>query len=195
MTDKNYNNMVGLILYSGNPFAIRKMHEIIDCPKGDALRREIIATKYTVSTMTETQRIVFQRIAEGTFTIARSSFSEGETPLQYTTQIEFYHDMHRILRREVEVPMSSNIKAWYAIDEENNIAFRCNLTNVEIMKNKIYGDEPKVPPVMFCENLNISKLFYYMCCSIDYRNNECNKIEEVQAAYEFQDQIANLYKR
>lgn len=194
MEKKSYNNMIGLILYSGNPFAIKKMHEIIDFAKGDILRKEIILTKYIVSTMTEIQRNVFMRIAKGEFRISRSTCSSRPSPLDYKTSIEYYHDMHNIMRREVRVPNDSDLQAWYAIDDERNIAFKCNLVNVEVEKDKFISGEPKVAPVKFSTDIHISKLFYYMCCSIDYKNNECNKIAEVQASYEFQDQIANLYK-
>lgn len=194
MSEKKYNNMVGLILYSGNPFAIKKIHDIIDFAQGDELRNEIILTKYMFSNMTDTQRNVFKRIASGEFKISKTTASSTPASLDYQTQIEYYHDMHRVLRREVVVPTNSNLQSWYAIDEERNIAFKCNLVNVEVERNAYAYGEKVLSPVKFCTDPRISKLFYYLCCSIDYRNNECNKIEEVQAAYEFQDQIANLYK-
>lgn len=194
MEQKKYNNMVGLILYSGNPFAIKKMHDIIDFAQGDNLRKEIILTKYIVSTMTETQRNVFKRIAAGEFKIQRSTYSSSPSALDYKTQIEYYHDLHNIMRREVRVPNNSELQAWFAIDEERNVAFKCNLVSIEVTKDRYLPGESLVSPIKFSTDLGISKLFYYLCCSIDYKNNECNKIEEVQAAYEFQDQIANLYK-
>lgn len=195
MTEKKYNNMVGLILYSGNPFAIKKIHDIVEFDSADSVRREIIETKYAFSRMNEAQRTVYRRIAEGDFVIGRRSASSTERPLDYTTQIEYYHDMMNIHRREVQVPVNSNVKSWFVIDEENNIAFRCDLTSIQIEPNRIGYGEIKIAPVKFSTDIPISKLFYYLCSSIDYKNNECNKIEEVQAAYEFQDKIANLYKR
>lgn len=192
--NNRYENRVGLVLYSGNPFAISKIHEIVDDIKGDRLRREIILTKYIYSTMSEVQQEVFKRLAEGTFEICR------ETECAEPEYIEMVNDLvierkngkpHPVIRR---VPVSSETWTWFAIDKKNNVAFRCKPDSVHVEVNKLPEDVDYSPSVLITDNIQISKMFYWLCESLHVKNTQ-NKIQSVQAVYELNETILELYKR
>lgn len=196
MAENNkYNNMVGLVLYSSNPFAIKKIHDIVDTMSGDELRKEIINTKYIYSTMTEVQQEVFNRLARGEFEVDRRSDARPPVPLSYETKVEYYHDTMNIFKREVIIPVNDNTKAWFVLDRKNNIAFLCKFSTITIEPNTVPREQSTIPTATFCDDFAISKLFYYTCEALSDKNSNKNRITLVQAQYELKDKLLEVYKR
>lgn len=171
---KNYNNMTGLILYSGNPYAIKKIHEQLEMQDMDTQRREIILTKYYYTRLSEVQKRMYKSIAR------------NKLRVQLTTPI----------RRQQKKCDSFGRPVYYACDEKNNVVIVSEYGNLTIEPFVAPDGEKNVdvPVAPFSTDRETCLLFYWLCTSVFEGKLNFEKLKKIQAQEDLYNQLLDLYK-
>lgn len=152
------------LIYSGNPFLIKRLHEIVDENNKNLIRKTIMNVKYWYSSMPEECKVLLHKIVENvTFSIVTGTYYRVSPSEAYkhakTSPDDLEYVLHNLPNSDIhgnnsknassysavlcdaknKVPLIPREDAFSLVDKTNDMVFRVSTHKVSLIDK--YGND------------------------------------------------------